>query len=70
MTYSPNPAALEHALTKLTPVLRIVTMPTELDDPCDNTYSCGCTRCTQQRAALMHQGTRDVRQPWQPKKAA
>lgn len=58
------------ALEKLKPVLRVVTMPGELEDPCDGSYGCACTRCTKQRAALMHQGSRDVRQPWMPRKAA
>lgn len=70
LAFAADRDAYEAALTKLRPVLRVVTMPQPLEDPCEGSYSCGCKRCVAQRAALMHTGRREVRQPWIPRRAA
>lgn len=70
LAYAPDRDAYQAALLKLRPVLRVVTMPAELEDVCEGTFTCGCQRCLRQRSALVRNGSRDVRQPWMPRRAA
>jgi len=66
-----DPVAYEAALQRLRPtVLRVVTMPSPLDEePCDGTMTCSCQRCLRERAQRVHKGPLqgDRQQPWQPR---
>ena len=33
---------------------------------CDNTLCCPCATCEHERAELVRQGVRQIRQPWEP----
>lgn len=46
--------------------------PVTIDfDPCDGTFTCQCRRCVSQRSTLVRLGPRrEVRQPWEPLRAA
>lgn len=70
LAYAPDRGRYLAALSKLKPVLRVVTMPQDIEDACAGTFTCDCARCMRQRAALLRRGSRDVRQPWEPRTAA
>jgi hypothetical protein len=60
----------DHGLPPIEAPLRAVPVPLAPVERCDGSFTCECPSCSEERAERIRAPRVNVRQPWEPKKAA